>query len=294
MAKEIEELTNGRVKFTIYGGGALGPMQEQYNLALSGTADVSSVDPGANPGVFPRTDVAQLPVSWKSNEIATIIFWELVQKYMQDTELKDVKVLWVMTSGLHQLQAKTKPLNTLEDFQGMKLGVHTPMLREMAEALGAIPVLIMVGEMYTALERGLVDGSIFNLEGAFFLRYLEVTKYRTMNVNISTSAHAQMMNLDVWHSLPPDIQKIFDEGGAEWSRRAGASWEKAEPPLIQQIEEYDKRAGNPPFYHLPESEKARWKEAVQPVIDVWIEEVEAEGIPGRAMLEDLRALHEKY
>lgn len=54
------------------------------------------------------------------------------------------------------------------------------------------------------------------------------------------------------------------------------------------------KAGNPPIYYLSENEKTRWKEAVQPVIDAWVAEKEAKGIPAKAMAQDLYALMEKY
>ncbi len=293
-AKEIEELTKGRVKVTIYGGGTLGNLAEQYNLVLTRTADIAAMDPTTVPGVFPRSEVVTLPLFWKSNEVASMVSWDLMQKYMVATEFKDTKVLWAFTTGCYQIYTRTKPIRTLEDWKGMKIGTFNSMQTEIVKVLGGVPVFMLPMEMYTALERGLIDGRLFDWDGARAFKTPEVTKYRTGNVDLSTGLIVIVMNRDVWSSLPPDIQKIIDEKGPEWTGRTGASFDKVEPVMVQNWVNYDKKAGNPPIYYLPESERARWKEALQPLIDAWVKETEAKGIPARAMLADLRALQEKY
>ncbi len=293
-AKEIEELSNGRVKVTVYSGGALGPISEHYNLAVTRTADIAAMDPCTTPGVFPRAEAITLPLFWDSNEVPSMVFWDLMQKYMVDTEFKNVKVLWVHIVGVYQIFTRTEPVKTFEDFKGMKIGVFAPILVEIVKASGGAPVFIFPADTYTALERGLLDGFLFGWDGGVAFRIPEVTKYRTGNVGISLSPYIEVMNLDTWNSLPSDIQKIIDEKGPEWSRWAGATLDKIDLTAIQDFADYDKKVGNPPIYYLPESEKARWKQTVQPLIDAWIKEKEAKGMPGKAMVADLYALTEKY
>ncbi len=293
-AKEIEELTNGRVKVTLYSGGVLGGLSQQYELALTGTADIACMDASNIPGVFPRADVITLPLFWKSNEVASRVYWDLMQKYMVDTEFKDVKVIWVHNTGARQVFTNKKQVQTLEDWKGLKIASQSPIQTEVIKALGAVPVFMTQADIYTALERGMIDGELFSWDGAAAFRIPEVTKYRTGNVDLTTGPLDIVMNRDVWNSLPPDIQKIIDEKGPEWSRRFGASFDQFDLESIQDFIDYDKKAGNPPIYYLPESERARWVQAVQPVIDAWVAEMEAKGIPGKAMVADLRALLEKY
>lgn len=156
--KEIQEFSKGRVEVTLYSGGALGTHAQQYDLLLSCAADIASIDPGATPGVFPRADIVKLPISCKSSETGSMVFWELMKKYMMDTEFKDVKVIWVNTYGAWQLFARTKEVKTLEDFKGMRLGALSPRGVETVKSLGAVPVFILFADMYTALDRGLIDG----------------------------------------------------------------------------------------------------------------------------------------
>ncbi len=293
-AKEMEELTNGRVKVTVYSGGVLGGIPEQYNLALTGTADIAASDPTNTPGVFPRADVTTLPLLCKSNEAVSIAFWELMNKYMINTEFKDVKVIWTHCTGGSQLFTRTKQVRTVEDWKGMKIAAQSPIQTEVIKAFGAVPVFMIQPEIYTALERGMIDGQLFDWEGAVVFRIPEVTKYRTGNVDLSTRPMVMVMNTDVWNKLPPDIQKIIDDNGMEWSKRFGGSWDEVKPAMIKNFEDYDKEAGNPPIYYITEDERARWRQTVQPVIDGWISEMEAKGIPAKAMVADLESIIAKY
>ena len=60
------------------------------------------------------------------------------------------------------------------------------------------------------------------------------------------------------------------------------------------LQDYDQKAGNPPYYYLPEDELARWKAATQPVIDKWVSDMEGQGLPGQAVYEDVLELSKKY
>ena len=103
------------------------------------------------------------------------------------------------------------------------------------------------------------------------------------------------MNWDAWNSLPPDVQKIFEElSGSYMTNLTGEAVDKADISCRAGIEEYDKKVGNPEHYIVPEDEFQRWAEAVNPVYDMWIKRMEAKGLPGKAFLEDARRLAEKY
>ena len=60
------------------------------------------------------------------------------------------------------------------------------------------------------------------------------------------------------------------------------------------IKEYDKKMGNPDFYYMPEDEFQRWVQAVTPLYEKWIADIEAKGLPGRAIFEDIQRLAAKY
>jgi len=103
------------------------------------------------------------------------------------------------------------------------------------------------------------------------------------------------MNLQKWESLPADVKQAFeDNGGAEASAQLCIGNDKATAAVARGLRIYDEQVGNPGFYTLPDDEKTRWTEAVLPVWERWIESVEAKGLPGRAMLDDVLSLVDQY
>jgi TRAP-type C4-dicarboxylate transport system substrate-binding protein len=104
-----------------------------------------------------------------------------------------------------------------------------------------------------------------------------------------------VMNRDAFNKLPADIQQIFNENSTpQISRKYAAAHLELEPGGKGAIAGSDKKAGNPPIYVLPTEELERWKEAVKPVVGEWAAEMEAEGLPGQAMIDDAASLVKKY
>jgi TRAP-type C4-dicarboxylate transport system substrate-binding protein len=149
-------------------------------------------------------------------------------------------------------------------------------------------VHIPPADQYTPLERGLVDGFPGNWEEAVAFKKFEVTEYRTA-INGWTRGMSQIMNLDVWNGLPPDIQQIFEETtGLGRSELAAHIFAEADGQCRQMIEDYDKQAGNPAIYDLPKEERDKWAAVVDGVAEEWAEEMDAKGLPGTAMLAEAR------
>ena len=222
------------------------------------------------------------------------VLYELAEKYLLDTEYKKVKLIWVEAIAPGHFNTSTKQVRTLEDLPGMKFsGTQEAQLKAL-EKLGATPVFVPITEQYTALDRGVVDGSAEAWHGAVAFRYMELTKYRTA-VGLYDAAPMIVMNLDVWNSLPPDIQQLIDEtSGLKGSLKAGTMFDAVEVDSLEMIRNYDKEKGNPEVYYLPEEEKARWREAVTPLYEEFIEDREAKGLPAREFFNNMLELAAKY
>jgi TRAP-type transport system periplasmic protein len=98
------------------------------------------------------------------------------------------------------------------DFTGLKIRV-TPVYRDLVQALGGTPITTAPGEVYTALERGVVDGYGWPVAGIFDLGWDKITKYRldpgfySVDVNI-------LVNLDAWKSLNDAQRKVLTDAAA--------------------------------------------------------------------------------
>ena len=193
-----------------------------------------------------------------------------------------MKVIWSHNPGPTQLVAKS-PMHTLDELKGLRIGCVTPREAASLKLLGATPVALPMPDHYTALERGVIDGTSNDFNADFIWKTYEVTKYRTDNADITQRDCPIIMNIKTYNSLPADLKTIFDQvtDGLALSKKVNAAHEEFKAFTITQIVEYDKKAGNPAIYVLPADEKQKWLDKVLPVRDQWVNEMQAKSCQQR-------------
>jgi len=288
-AKEVEESTNGRVKFIHHNAGALGPIDKHWNLAVTGVADVTFQQVIFTAGVFPLVEVGEIPGTGISSSAAiSRVMHEmyLENEYFQK-ELEKAKVLF-FSGGPPRILHTRNPVRTLEDIKGMKVGTIGHYNTRSMELLGASPVNMPVHDMYLSMETGLIDGFVLINEGMLAFKLTEVSKY-TININLSPFSSIIAANWDFWNSLPADLQKIIEEVSYTWSEKSGTAVDKSNEEAVAVM----KQAGVE-FYDLPPEEQARWYEQLKPMMAEWVATMDAKGIPGQAILDKVMELAKKY
>jgi TRAP-type C4-dicarboxylate transport system substrate-binding protein len=150
-----------------------------------------------------------------------------------------------------------------------------------------------VPQVPESLSRGVVDGVVIPWEVSRPLRVHELTDSHTSfagDRGFYTSVFLFGMNKDVYESLPDDLRKVIDDNsGMALAEKIGKVWDEAEEPGRQAAEELGDA-----FYVIEGDELERWKEASQPVIEAWIEQMDASGQDGAALVEEARSLIEQY
>ena len=290
--ERIHDQIGDRVNITAYHGGTLGSSEDHYDMIINRIADLGQG--GGGPTMW-RSLVSNLPFIYDSAEQAGWVHWQLMEKYTMDTEGKDVKYLFLMPVAPDNLLNNGKQVRTLEDLKNMKLATGSDTGLETMKALGAASTFIPAPDMYSALERGLVDGLASNWEKAFIFKEHEVTKYRTGGCNMWVNVMAVYMNWDAWNELPADIQQVFDAtGGFDYSVENGANFDGTDLHFLDIIKEYDAGVGNPEPYNITPEERERWKEATQSVRDDWLSDMENEGLPGQEIMDFVLAKVKEY
>ncbi len=292
--KDIQDSTGGRVKITGYPGGTLTTEDNAYEAVVSGMIDIGMLNIEAYPGRFPLAEFLSLPVvtsAYLANARAT---YEVLDKYSFNTELSEIKVLCTMSGMSGELHGN-KPVHVLEDLKGYRMRSGGTIEQMGIEALGAIPVSVPREDLYTSLERGLVDGAMFTDEGCLAFGVNQVTKYRT-KTDYAPKTFLLVMNRDKWESLPSDVKKIFEDHiGVQGSVYYSDILTKAQMQARDGLIAYDEKVGNPGYFELPQDELARWQKAVQSgVLDKWVADMQAKGKPGEALLDEYLTLLAKY
>src|SRR5512139_154234 len=148
-AKDVEKATSGRVKITIYPGGTLSTAVQLYDSVKTGVVDLAWFLQGYTPGKFPLTSVIELPFMASTAKQGSAAMWELYESSPEmQAEYAGVKVLsmWVVDPG--QLMTNRKVVHNVNDIKGMKLRIGSDTLKPTAEALGAVPILMAINELF--------------------------------------------------------------------------------------------------------------------------------------------------
>ena len=291
MAK-VEQESGGRIKFEHYPAMQLGgPPGGLIDQVIDGVADVVWTLPGYTPGRFPRTEVMELPFMITNAEASSRAFWELGEKYMLDTEFKDVKVIGLWNHGPGLIHSKT-PITSPDDLKGVKLRAPTRVTNMMVSALGATAVGMPVPAVTESLSKGVIDATIIPWEVTASLKSSELVKNHTEfpSAPLYTSSFVLAMNKDVYNRMPDDLKAVIDaNSGADFSANAGKVSQDADAPA----REIAIGLGNT-IIELTPAQIEPWKAGAQGTIDAWIADSAKAGFDGQALVNEARDLIAKY
>ena len=286
-AREIEKKTNGQVKINVLAGGTLTPADQCFDGVVKGISDIGMSVFAYTRGRFPMMEVLDLPLGYPNGRTATRVANEFFNKF-KPKELEGVKVFYVHAHGPGLLHTKA-PVTTLEQIKGMKIR-STGLSAKIAESLGAIPVAMPQGQTYESLQKGVVEGTFAPIETLKGWKQAEVIKSTTDCSAIGyTTAMFVVMNLQKWNGLPADVRKVMDEVSAQWIDLHGKAWDQ----IDQEGREYTLSLGNK-IVSLSADENGRWKKAVRPIIDNYMKEVSAKGLPAEKALTEVENLIRQY
>ena len=291
-ADSVEEDSGGRIKVDRYPAMQLGGKPpELMDQAIDGVADVVWTVVGYTPGRFPSTEVFELPFMMTNARATSRAYWELFEKYMKDDEFKDVHILGTWVHGPGMFHTKD-PVESPEDLQGMKIRGGSRLINLYLTELGATPVGMPVPAVTEGLSKGVIDGTTIPWEVTPALKVPELvhnhTEFEGKALYVLTFVLA--MNKDKYESLPDDLKKVIDDNsGLEFSIFAGGTQADSDLPAREAALDL----GNN-IVTVPESETEAWRASAQPVYDAWLADMESKGKDGQALLDEARALIEKY
>lgn len=283
-ADEVKALTNGRVQITLYPGGALGGAKQQWDLAVGGIADISFFMPGYTPGRFPLTSVFDLPlIGGGSCTVNTAIGQGVFEKYLEG-EYKDAKMLFFFVSEPFTFHTSKKKIESMADMKGLKIRGAGAVQSAFIKELGGTPVTLPITEVYTSLEKGVLDGVLTAFTAMRSFRLYDVSKY-SIQAGLTAAPMAVAMNKKTWNSLPPDIQKILNNLRRRYAFECAGIYDEDLNKALKLGQSKGKV-----IYPLAAGELAKWKEKAEPSYDQWVADMKAKGLPGEELLGAVRQL----
>jgi TRAP-type C4-dicarboxylate transport system substrate-binding protein len=294
-AAAVEEATGGRVKIEHYADGTLAKDDQQYDFLLSGASDLSVIEPEYTAGTFNVFEMGSLPELFQDPAVASASMWDVANQYPD--ELDSVKVMGVTCIAGAQYIGNS-PVKVPADMAGLKMRSGGKIESWILEALGAEPIDILLGDVGTALERGLADGGFFSWSLTFISGAVRYTTDRT-ELNLLYRPWLLCMNKDVWDSMPQSIQdQIMSVSGQEPFIVYAIANEMITDESKAGLEKADAKAGNPPIYVPTAEESALWTESVKPVWQKWVDELAGTNSPyadqGQDILDFVAAQSAQY
>jgi TRAP-type C4-dicarboxylate transport system substrate-binding protein len=277
----LKEATGGIVVPKYHEAGVMGKPSETLERVQSGLVDVGLLVAGYFPGVFPMVEVFELPVHYPDGTYGARAMDDLYKKGYFDKGFEDIKVITAYMIGPYQLLSR-KPVRKVEDFKGMKLRGPTDMYRRIDDRLGAVAVQLAGPELFTAMDKDIIDATWAVWEMSFAFKLKEPTKY-ILKTQTSTSTHILAMNPDSWERLPKVAKAYLSDNFEKFMLEAGNFWQKP----------------NAHFYNIlkedPKIEEIMWSDAefakfdarLAPIFDQWIKDREAQGYPAKQAVHDL-------
>ncbi|WP_114285444.1 TRAP transporter substrate-binding protein [Candidatus Halocynthiibacter alkanivorans] len=288
-ARAVEANSGGRVSIEIYPSMTLGGRPpELINQVRDGVVDLVWTVNGYTPGLFPRTEVFELPnVFINDPKAANLAMADLFESDLA-ADYKGVEVMFLHVHAGNGIHMRDTAVRSPADLAGMKMRIPTRTGAWVIEALGASPAAMPVPELPPALQKGVIDGAFIPWEIIPPLKIQEQTEYQIEGAGkrrFGTTVFQVSMNSARWGGLPEDIQKAFrDASGPEWLAEVGDIWRASDEFGIKMAQE----SGNT-LITLSDAETAVFTETLEPVVDRWIGEVSSKGIDGAALVAKARA-----
>ena len=202
--------------------------------------------------------------------------WELYEKFPSvQKEYSGIEPLLLYTSSSNLLVSK-RQVKTIDEFKGLKFRVLGGPPTEMAKALGAVPTLIPMPDVYQSLDKGVVDGAAAPWEAVQAFRLYELAKNYTI-APFYVAYFSLCANKRKWQSLPQEVRgAIMSVSGFAGAKFWGRNFfDTAEEGVIERA-----KAGNYEInrYVVPPPELARWtKLAGEPLWNEWVKKMEGKG-----------------
>lgn len=239
MGEKIEEATDGELKFRMFSGGVLGSEKEVVEQVQLGAVQMTRVSLGTLGPVIPEVNAFNMPFVFRDHEhmrkvIDGPIGQEILDK-ITNSDFNMVGLAW-MDGGVRNLYTK-EPVRSIEDLKGMKIRViGNPLFIDTLNAMGAQGVAMATGEIYSALQTGVIDGAENNPP-----TMLEHNHYREAK-NYTLTGHLILpepivISKTTWNKLTPEQQEIVQKYAKEAQMEERRLWDKKTEESVAKLKE---------------------------------------------------------
>lgn len=238
MAQRLAEKSNGQLTIDIYPSGQLGSEQQCVELLQIGSLAITKVSAAVMESFTPKFKALGLPYVFRSKEHSFNVFdGEIGKELLLGTEEYWIRGLCFYDAGFRSFYTIDKPINTPDDLNGLKIRVmKSQSAMEMVKALGGSPTPISWGELYTALQSGVVDGAENNAPSLYTSHHYEVCKHYSLDEHTCVP-DVLIISTKVWNSLTEQEQKWLQEAADESVPVERKYWDESVKESLRIVQE---------------------------------------------------------
>ena len=292
-AQKIEQESGGRIHIDVFPALQLGGKPAQlFDQARTGVADITWTVAGYTPGRFPKADVFELPFMAASAEATSRAIQTYADKEMQG-DFDNVKLLAIHTNGTGVFHSRDHAIRSIDDLKGLKVRAPNKSIAEALELMGASPTFIPAPQLPSALSKGVVDVAALSYDVVKPLKVHELVRSHT-RFGGERGLYAQVflftMNKDSYERLPADLRAVIDHNsGVELAAWMGRELDKMEQTGMQIVASTHNET-----IVLGDAETRRCQALVQPVINSWIADMDAQKLDGSRLYQEANTLINQF
>lgn len=293
-ADDLGRRSGNRIAISVLPAGQMGPPQRQFDLTRTGVADIGFFLPGLTPGRFPMADLFQLPFLFNrdgqldrplSAADASAIATTVADDLGKLAEFEGTKILYIVASPSGSLFMSKATVRKPADLKGLRVRHNGPVGAAQLAAWGATPVAVPPAEVADVMEKGTIDGMIFNYEGGRAFQIGNAVK-KVAELNWLATAFTLVVNRAKYDALPADVRALIDQTtGVDGARRVGALYDAAETVG----RDYIIKSGAEIIRPTP-AELAAFNDALKSTQEDMLAGLEAKGLKARAFHARVRKL----
>jgi tripartite ATP-independent transporter DctP family solute receptor len=247
----VAEKSDDSVEVQVFPSSQLGNQRDLVEGLTLGTVDMCLTSTAVLGNFLPQVAVFDLPFIFRDRDHTYKALDSIGMDIAKDLEPRGIKVLAYFENGVRNMTNNVRPIREPADMEGLKIRVmEQPIYISMMKALGANPTPMAFGELFTALQQGVVDGQENPAAHIYTKRFFEVQKYISFTEH-TYSAEPMLISMISWNKLTPEQQEIMIEAAEEardWQRQLSQDlengyWDKIrESGKSEIIEDVDREA----------------------------------------------------
>lgn len=263
----VEKRTDGKVIITIFPHGTLGGDIQAADSVQMGIAQMALTGTFGLYDYNSKWAVLDLPYLFKTYEDVDKIINGLIGKELLNEPVGNAYVLGFMENGFRHVSNNKRPVTRLEDMKGLKIRtMKAPVHVSAFEAMGASPTPMPFGELYTAMQTGVVDGEENPPSLFYAMKFYEVQKYFSKTSHVYL-AGLTLINKPFFEGLPADIQEIIKTSFIEAAEFQRELVRKDDAEKLEMLKSKLK------INDVSPKEIDRMKQATRPVYDEWADKI---------------------